>query len=222
MQMIPLLITLKLVTNMNKPSPQHKKDRKTTIKKLIGFVTTELNNFPNSQEFIDILELKKNENQHSLSFCVFMTNKCKSKYYFGRENAQTGRTTIDIGIYKASILIFTIEAKILPIPLTSDDRKEYEYVYGKGGGIQRLKDNKHGVDNKNNLLEENGMIAYIKKENFDYWFEKVNQWILEAGWEESEKLRIKENSQNNYISEHTRIDNSILSLHHFWVYVTSQ
>jgi hypothetical protein len=204
---------------MNKPNPQHKQDRKTTIKKLIELIEKELPNFPDSQEFIDILELKKNENQHSLSFCVFMTNKCKSKYYFGRENSQKRTTTIDIGIYNGSVLIFTIEAKILPIP----EREEYEYVYGKGGGIQRFKDNKHGVDNKNNLLEENGMIAYIKENDFEHWLGQVNQWILDASWDESEKLeKVYIETIAKLKSKHTRLDDakSALTLYHFWVYVT--
>jgi hypothetical protein len=201
----------------SKPNPKHKQDRKTIIKNLVMFVEKELPNFPNSQEFIDILEKKKNENQHSRAFCVFMNSKSKSKYDFQREVSQIANSTVDIGVYKASLLIFLIEAKILPIP----EREEYEYVYGKGGGIQRFKDNKHGLDDKNNLLPENGMIAYIKKEDFDYWLDKVNQWILDAGWSESEKLeKIYFEVIAKLKSKHTRIDNSELTLHHFWVYVT--
>ncbi|MCC5943708.1 MAG: hypothetical protein JJT94_02135 [Bernardetiaceae bacterium] len=202
---------------MNKPKPQQKKSRKTTIKKLIEFIEQQLYNFPNSQEFIDILELKKNENQHSLSFCVFMTNICKSKYYFARENSQAKTSTVDIGIYQGSMLIFTIEAKVLPIPA----REEYEYVYGKGGGIQRFKDNKHGLNNKGDLLPENAMIAYIKAHDFEYWLNQINQWILDAGWCVEEILTPKYPNQNNkYISKHMRIDNSTLTLHHFWVNLT--
>jgi hypothetical protein len=147
-----------------------------------------------------------------------MTNICKSRFYFGCENAQKGSSVIDIGVYFGSILIFTIEAKLLPIP----EREEFEYVYGKGGEIQRFKDGKHGVDNSNNFLPENGMISYIKEKDFDYWFDKINQWIVEAGWHESEKLTQKYPNQNDkYESKHHRIDNSFLKLHHFWVSVTN-
>ncbi|WP_027003709.1 hypothetical protein [Hugenholtzia roseola] len=204
---------------MNKPNPQHKYDRKTTIKRLIEFIEKELHNFPNSQEFIDILKLKKNENQHTQAFSVFMQAKCRSKYSFQREVAQKGSYTVDIGVYKGSLLIFVIEAKILPTP--KGDRKEYEYVYGKGGAIQRFKDNKHGLDDKNNLLEQNAIIAYIKKETFEHWFDKINEWILEAGWCVEECLTPKYLNQNDkHLSRHTRIDNTALKLHHFWVKVT--
>ena len=150
------------------------------ILNLIEYIERTLPDFPNSQEFVDILEKKKNENQHSLSFCVYMTNKCKSTYYFSRENAQKGSHTIDVGIYQGSNLIFTIEAKLLPTPKGTKlkPRSEHEYVYGKGSGIQRFRDGVHGVDNQDNPLSENGMIAYIKEKDFEYWFSKVNQWIL--------------------------------------------
>ncbi len=217
--MTHLLIILKSATKMNKPNPLHKKDRKLTVKKLIEFIETELCRFTNSQEFITITELKKNENQHSLAFCVFMAGISKSKYSFQREVSQRGSYTVDIGIYKGEFLIFVIEAKILPIP----EREEYEYVYGKGGGIQRFKNNNHGYDDKNNLIEENGMIAYIQKEDFEYWFAKINQWILDAGWGEGEKLSQKYHNQNDkFTSDHCRIDNSSLRLHHFWVQTTPQ
>ena len=117
---------------------------------LIGYIEKELVRFTYSEEFLDILEKKKNENQHTLSFCVYMTNKCKSKFYFARENAQKGSSVIDIGIYRGSILVFTVEAKLLPTPKGSstNPRHDYEYVYGRGGGIIRFKEEKHGLDNK--------------------------------------------------------------------------
>src|SRR5690606_38663730 len=126
-------------------------------------------------EFVDILTMKKHENQHSQSFCTYMTNKCRSIYYFGRENTQVGSHTIDIGIYHGSILIFTIEAKLLPTPTQSSPRTEHEYVYGRGAGIQRFRDGVHGVDNQNKPLPENGLIAYIKEQDFDHWLSKINQ-----------------------------------------------
>lgn len=207
---------------MNKPNPQQKQSKKTTIKKLIELIENELSNFPDSLEYITILEQKKNENQHSDAFCTFMTFACKAKYYFGRETSQQGSSTIDISVREpGGLVIFTIEAKVLPIPI-SGERKEYEYVCGKGGGIQRFKDNKHGLDDSLNLLPENAMIAYIKEQDFDYWLEQVNQWIVNAGWSVEETLNHKyENVNGKYISKHTRIDNSPLTLHHFWVMVNN-
>lgn len=190
---------------------------------LVAFISDELPFFSKSQEFVDILEMKKNENQHSLSFCVYMTNQCNSKYYFARENAQKGSSVIDIGVYKGSILIFTIEAKLLPTPLGSSkiERFEHEYVFGKGAGIQRFKDGKHGRNNANTLLYENGIIGFVKESSFDFWFLKVNQWITNVQWDKSELLeKIYFSSIGRLQSKHQRQDDEVV-LHHFWVDVSN-
>ncbi|MGR3318249.1 MAG: hypothetical protein ACUZ8O_07175 [Candidatus Anammoxibacter sp.] len=189
------------------------------IMNLVEYIEKTLPDFPHTQEFVDILEKKKNENRHSQSFCVYMTNKCKSKYYFGRETAQKGSYTIDIGIFQGSNLIFTIEAKLLPTP-KQNKGSEHQYVYGKGAGIQRFRDGFHGVDNQDNLLSENGMIAYIKEKDFDYWFAKVNQWVLDTQWDKSEQLKkIYFKQIGKLFSKHPRQNASDVNLYHFWIYV---
>lgn len=191
----------------------------TLVQELVVYIENQLPNLKSSPEFVDILIKKKNENQHSQSFCVFMTNQCGAKFNFQRENAQKGSTSIDIGVYRGSILFFTIEAKLLPIPQDSK-RNIYEYVYGKGAGIQRFKDGDHGVDNMDNFIHENGMIAYVKENDFQTWLDRINQWILDANWGETEKLEKKYfKTTAKLISKHTRLDNSDLILHHFWVNV---
>ncbi|MFN0202561.1 MAG: hypothetical protein ACKVTZ_13635 [Bacteroidia bacterium] len=132
-----------------------------------------MSKFTQPDEYVEILEKKKNENQHSLSLCVFMTTLCKSTYYFACENAQKGQSVMDIGVYIGSNLVFTIEAKVLPIP-KYEGSTPHQYVYGQGGGIERFKEGNHGVDNRNRMINPNGMIAYIKQHDFQYWFEKVN------------------------------------------------
>jgi len=207
---------------MNGISKFLKIKRKSPVEKLMAYIEKELNPFTYSKEFIDILEKKKNENQHTLSFCVYMTNKCKSKFYFGRENAQKGSSTIDIGVYIGSKLFFTIEAKLLPTPkgTKSSPRSEYEYVYGKGAGIQRFKEGKHGVDNRNKNLPENGLIAFVKENDFAHWHKKINQWILDAGSHSSEQLqKIHLNTTAKLKSTHLRTDRSKVTLYHFWVHV---
>lgn len=194
----------------------------TLIEELISNIEKELPNFSNSEEFKELLKTKKNENQHSSAFCLFMTSKCLNKYYFMRENAQRGASVIDIGVYNGRNLIFTIEAKLFPIPkgTKSKPRDKHEYVYGKGAGIQRFKEGKHGVDNSNNLLSENGLIGYIKEKGFDFWHKQVNKWVTDATWDKSEKLeKIYFNSTARLKSKHIRINNSEVLLHHFWVYV---
>lgn len=191
----------------------------TLIQELVNYIEEQLPDFKNSDEFIQNLTKKKNENQHSLAFCLFMTNLCKSKFNFQRENAQKGSFTIDIGVYAGANLIFTIEAKLLPTPISSS-RQEHEYVYGKGAGIQRFKDGHHGVDNMDCYIDENALIAYITEQDFSNWYSKVNQWVLDANWDKSELL------QKDYFStigklnsQHKRNDETFVKLHHFWVYV---
>lgn len=193
------------------------------VESLLSTIESSLDNFPHSEEFKDVMGIKKNENQHSLSFCLFMTNKCKSNFYFARENAQKGSNVVDIGIYRGSNLIFTIEAKILPTPkgTSARPRNDYEYVYGKGGGIQRFKDGKHGLDNYNNLLPENGMIAYITENTYAFWYKKINSWILDAGWPDKEYLLVS-NSPNRFVSQHVLNTGSKVKLHHFWVEVSDK
>lgn len=188
---------------------------------LIQYIENALPEFPRSPDFVNILVKKKNENQHSVAFCRFMGRN--EIYYFVPQQPQKGSYTIDIGVYYGSILVFTIEAKLLPTPkgTKSSPRAEHEYVYGKGAGIQRFRDGVHGVDNQDKLLSENGLIAYVKAQNFEYWLSKTNQWILDARWDESEQLKkiyFKEIAK--LLSKHPREKTSEVTLHHFWIYVS--
>lgn len=187
------------------------------ISDLLLFISKELSPFTSSKEFTDILKLKKNENQHTLSYCLYMTNRCKSKYYFARENSQRGSSVVDIGIYNGSILIFTIEAKILPTP-NQANRYPHEYVFGRGGGIERFRNGSHGVDNMNQPLLQNGMIAFIMENDFEFWYDQVNEWIV-GKWGKSEMLAkdfITDTAK--FQSKHRRTAD-LMILHHFWIKV---
>ncbi len=194
------------------------------IEELISFIKEELPHFTSSDSFIEIMIKKKNEDQHSTAFCNFMNfQQEKLKFNFIREPNQKGNRTVDFGIYlKGGILLFTLEAKVLPTPL-STQRKIYEYVYGDGGGIQRFKDENHGLDNHDQLISQNGMIGYIKENSFEHWHSTINQWINDVSWPPSEKLLDLSFSKTAYLkSNHTRKSGSILSLYHFWVKVNSE
>lgn len=191
------------------------------VETLVKNIEEMLPDFPKSREFETVLAKKTNENQHSTALCLYLNNKLKSKYCFMKENAQIGSYTVDLSVYYHGCdLLFNIEAKILPTPKKGkkSTRIEHEYVYGKGAGIQRFKDGFHGVDNNNNYLSINGMIAYIKENDFDYWFCKVNNWILEAQWGKSEQLKkIYFKSIAKLVSNHTRLNAPDVSLFHFWI-----
>lgn len=192
------------------------------IQKLVASISNEISAFPGSSEFQTVLKKKKNENQHSTAFCLFMTNACKSTFYYNRENAQKGSHSIDIGVYKGANLIFVIEAKLLPIPKGSRQRPrfEHEYVYGNGAGIQRFKYGVHGVDNEDMPFSDCGMIAFVKEKDFIFWLQKINQWIKDTKWDSSEQLqKIKVGKSATFLSAHSREDGSMIRLHHFWVQV---
>jgi hypothetical protein len=192
------------------------------VNNITQYIEKQLPLFVASAEFIDITRVKKNENQHSTAFCVYMTNNCQSKFCFNRESAQKGSSTIDIGVYFGSKLIFTIEAKVLPTPngTFKKPRLVHEYVYGKGAGIQRFKTGHHGLDDLNNLLSENGMIAYIKEKDFTHWHTQVNQWIADASWSNTELLqKVYFNQTAKLMSTHVREHHTNVTLHHFWINV---
>lgn len=191
------------------------------IDDLISYINKELPHFTSSDSFVEILVRKKNEDQHSTAFCNFMNFEQKPlKFNFIREVNQKGNRTVDFGIYlKGGVLLFTLEAKVLPTPLHTK-RKIHEYVYGDGGGIQRFKDENHGLNNHDELLSKNGIIAYIKENSFEYWQSTINQWINDTSWPSSEKLLDLSFSKTAYLkSVHKRKSGSVLSLYHFWVKV---
>jgi len=196
------------------------------VPELLASIDEHITHFTTSNVFSNILRKKKNENQHTMAFCAFMNNYLKGNdlsLIFDRETSQKGSYAVDIGVLHTSgLLIFTIEAKILPTPkgTKSSPRNEYEYVYGKSGGIQRFKNAQHGVDLEDKNLPENGLIAYIKENDFPYWHTKINQWILDAKWHKSEQLqKIHINTTAKFKSTHSRVDDSEVVLHHFWVNV---
>jgi len=190
------------------------------IDDILKCVELNLPNFISSKEFVDITRIKKNENQHSAALCVFLNFHSHKNICFSREGSQKGSSTIDIVVYAGSKVVFTIEAKILPTPLTSSRRTEQEYVYGTGAGIQRFRDGNHGLDDQNVPLNQSGLIAYIKEEEFVDWHKKINQWIVDASWPKSEALeKLYFNSVARLSSEHIRVDNSTIKLHHFWIKV---
>ncbi|MBN8682005.1 MAG: hypothetical protein J0L99_05110 [Chitinophagales bacterium] len=193
------------------------------VEDLLVIIGRDLDDFPVSQEFQEVLRLKKNENQHSTAYCLFMTNSCQSRYYFCRENAQKGSSTVDIAVYKGVHVIFVIEAKVLPTPKSTSNkiRNEYEYVYGKGAAIQRFKDLEHGLDNQNIPLADSGVMAFIKNGSINSWYIKINQWIRDATWNDVEQIKMLTQlaTSAKLISVHTRKNGSSIRLHHFWIKV---
>ena len=192
------------------------------IDRLLFEVNLGLENFDKSIEYLKILNSKKNEDQISEAFCVYMTFNGNRKFCFTRESSQKSNRSVDIGVYfKGGVYIFSIEAKILPTPI-SNGREEFEYVYGQGGGIQRFKEEFHGFNSSTQeLLTHNGMFGYIKRENYQYWIRMINKWVNDAGWSTDEQLcEIDlESKVGRLESCHLRTRGTSVTLYHFWILV---
>jgi hypothetical protein len=115
-------------------------------------------------------------------------------------------------------LIYCIEAKRLPTDKPNGVR-EKEYVFGKGGGIERFKTNQHGKNRKGELLGRNGMIGYVQQNDFNHWHLTINNWIEnDTNWGSSEILKNKtSNSIGKFESVHARNSGENLYLTHFWI-----
>jgi hypothetical protein len=197
------------------------------VEELVTLIENRLPLFTNSNSFDKILVSKKNETTHSTAFILYMM-KDQDKFTFMNETGQKGSYTIDIGIYERATdeLIFTLEAKVLPTPkgTKSSPRSSSEYVYSeaghRGAGISRFKSGNHGVNSNLEPLPVNGMIAYIKDNEFENWFTTVNGWIKQIAWDASEELQTTYiDTTAKFLSEHLRSDGSKLTIHHFWVKV---
>ncbi len=195
------------------------------VSKLIDVIESNLIRFTSSSSFKNILRKVKNENKYSEAFMDYLQQIVKGNYTV-MQISQKGSATVDIGIRWNSLVIFTIEAKILPMPEPKSKKRDiHEYVYksdkGQGAGIERFKKGEHGLNDIGEMIEENGILAYIKDKDFEHWFGKVNQWILDANWSESEQLKVKYSEQKDkYISTHPRIGtDTMVKLHHFWINV---
>lgn len=135
---------------------------------------------------------------------------------------------------------FAVEAKRLGLPNPGKREKEYlvghweddsKQKYKESGGIERFKKHIHG-----NNLPYSGMIGYVQKHDFKYWYSKINGWIDDliqdtnqslVSWSEDDKL-ISMPSSHQRVAKHTstnlRFDISknmtqieSIILYHLWI-----
>lgn len=122
-----------------------------------------------------------------------------------------------------------IEAKRLPTPNNVNrDEREYVFVdhsqnqYEGNGGIERFKLNKHGEG-----LPVAIMFGYVQSNTFEYWEEKVNQWLqtyssMVPSYSNEKLVRIGPNA-NRFQSIHLRIEYknmqqiNDITIYHFWI-----
>lgn len=154
----------------------------------------------------------------------------KAKFYYCRNEYAGAKkkgmeSKIDIGIIEINdkheaTLIFALECKRLHKPPS----KSQQYVIvkeQKTGGIQRFKEESHAPS-----LSKSAIVGYMEGESFNFWFDKVNEWIENEAksdatgfWNMNDKI---ESTQigieiSQYQSKHNRRTQPEISLYHFWV-----
>ncbi len=148
------------------------------VEKLILFLETYLPSFQSEEEVNGDI----GENDITSKLWKYLTRKCKrnkenKEYSFNfqpempqkKPNQKGHGSRIDMGAWHniedlEMQVIYCIEAKKLP---TIGTGRTKEYVLGNKGGIQRFKDESHGLNDKGDLVKDNGIIAYITKDNFN-------------------------------------------------------
>lgn len=187
---------------------------------------------PNFSEY-----LKKNtnhgaENSITQQLSTYLETRNKGKkiisnwsFHFRNQHALEGtHRSSDIGILVANQIIndlyFIFEAKRLP-PDNSSIR-QFEYINGKKGGIERFKSGVHPTK-----YGINGMFGYMQKENTTHWLSFLNTHIetletnpidTEVKWSKNEQLEYKSNfgKVDYLISKHASGSDTI-TLHHYWI-----
>lgn len=207
---------------------------KKSIDDLIPFIENCLKEFPQKYKKYFKSNEYKPEPEVNYLLSIYMTQNCRYKgkpYNFAHECPQHFRTnkigkqsTVDIGInycFKDNynfITFFVIECKWLRLPPSLSK----QYVSGDTGGIERFKRELHGQG-----LKQSAMIGYIEKENFEFWFKTINEWITEQynnndsiNWEELDLLKTEKISEltASYISKNKR-KNDYIKIYHIWVYM---
>jgi hypothetical protein len=214
-----------------------KKSKKDSVETLLMLLEKNLSNFTTSKIFEERNRegITENELTSALRFFLENCNKQeKLRFTFETQAVQPESRTADIGVQllgnhtSSGNYIFLLEAKFLPY-------SHNDYVIGEYAAIKRFKAIQHGYNNPigEEKLEVSGIIAYVQKHDFVYHFNKINTKIADLisgiqpdkdslTWQTTELLqKIYFNEIAKLVSEHTRIDNSKITLHHFWVKVTA-
>jgi len=185
------------------------------IVSLLNFLETHL------PEFSEKINIERNIHEEIINQKLLRFFSSKNQlFYFASENrdeTEVNKSKPDIGVYEKievyddnQIRFFDIECKRL-----HDVNKSKQYVSGTTGGIQRFKENKHGVD-----LPQSAMIGYVETEDFCYWYKKVNEWIADKIDDKEEYLEMLTIQKIAKLqSEHTRTNpqKSKIKLIHFWL-----
>lgn len=155
------------------------------------------------------------EDDISKELSKFFNDKARTQNLFFQFNEKKGVDfTIFVTPYKMGAQsIFMVEAKRL-------SKSHYDYVTGPTGGIERFKKEQ---DDFGVHLNYGAMIGYIQDGNHEYWHNRINSWIedlinneSDIVWSKDDKL-IPNPDLCNYISMHSRVSTSSITLFHYWI-----
>lgn len=184
-----------------------------TIDRILVFVKNELPEFEVIFKESGTEIYKEDDISKELS--RYFNDKARDQNLFFQFNEKKGVDfTVYVQPYSLGVgPIFMIEAKRL-------SNKHRDYVFGKTGGIERIK---REQDDFGKHLSHGALIAYVQGENQGFWHNKINRWIqdlIEAKtniiWQEEDKL-IPNNPISDYVSKHSRVSKTKITLNHFWI-----
>ena len=173
---------------------------------------------------------ESDENHYTETLIKYLENEKKgSRFSYKQQASLPNKRSTDIGVHlkaDSEHYIFNIEAKFLP---TND------YVTGEYAAIKRFKKLDHGLSNRNpsiaKLLSVSAVLGYSRSGTFENHLASINNLIFKLSksttpdkfglsWHNTEQLQeIKIDKTAILASEHSRLGNSSIRLHHFWVCV---
>jgi hypothetical protein len=158
----------KAISNSHSPQIELNLPKNQTLNTILNFVKEALPiyeyEFKNSNIQLHL------EDDISRELACFFADKAKENSLIFRFEPKHGVDfSVSICPYKiGSLPIFVIEAKRLY-------KGSKDYVYGETGGIERFKRELPGYGKH---LINGAMIGYIQDFDENYWFNRVNNWIL--------------------------------------------
>lgn len=216
--------------NISPDSSSNTKD----VNELLKILESYLPLFYNSEIFIRDIYDKSGEDHYTETLIKFLENEIDSRFSFKQQVLQKDRRTSDIGIHlkaDSEHYLFCVEAKFLP-------HSPNDYVQGNYAAIKRFKMKEHGLSNTNPAkaiaLTQSGIIAYVTRDSFQNHLNLINNKIVDLSkskkndtfgmaWHKKEILKEKYFSNIGKLkSNHQRVDDSFVTLHHFWINVSTK
>lgn len=192
-------------------------EKNQTVKHILVFIKSHLPEFENlfrQSQFNFTLE-----DEISKELLRFLNDKARTENLLFQFNEKKG---VDFTVFLAypfkmgASSIFMIEAKRL-------DKDKRDYVFGRTGGLERIK---REQDQFGKHLSSGAMLGYIQSENRLFWENRINFWIddliskqTDLQWNSGDKLH-PNTEFADYSSLHQKISGNSITLFHYWINLT--